>query len=100
MTRGMERLQAQLVACVEASTHGRSERIPEAGSLLWGFFLELTEARFEDRPLSFSEIDAWSRLTGNPLAPHHVRILRAMDFALLAAIRERAKAEAERAATR
>lgn len=62
-------------------------RIPEAGRLLWAFFIEISETRTYHaggpNPISHAEIDAWARLNRWPLEPHHVAILREMDGAFL-----------------
>jgi hypothetical protein len=57
--------------------------IPENGSHLWAFFLELNQARQERYLFSFQEIDAWMRLTGNRLLRQEIRIIKAMDVAYI-----------------
>jgi hypothetical protein len=61
--------------------------LPEAGAYLWGWFLELSGGRastgFSLLPISWSDLYAWTRLTGNRLEPWEVVVLRAFDGALL-----------------
>jgi hypothetical protein len=56
------------------------------------WFLELAAARgssgFGISPLSFTEIKAWSELTGRRLSAAEVRLLRALDAAFLQVHRE------------
>lgn len=52
-----------------------------------GWFAELSAARassgFAPSPISYGEIESWSRLTGRCPTPFEVRLLRALDNALL-----------------
>lgn len=53
---------------------------------LWRWFQELAATRqsgFGANPISFSEIDAWARLTRTRPAAWEVRALRALDNELL-----------------
>ena len=63
--------------------------IPPALEHLWAWFWQLRTANpsagFGPAPLSFGEMDAWQRVTGNRLEPWHVDTLLAMDAAFLAA---------------
>lgn len=91
---GMDRLQAQLAAAVAAQVEGRRRGpLPEAGRALWDAFCELAEARAHDggrpQPIAWAELEAWARLMRWPLEPAHVRLLRAMDRAWLAAAEAR-----------
>ncbi len=82
-----ERLQKQLVAALATHLAGGPLRIPEAGRLLWGWFIELHATRTYHaagpHPIAYAEIEAWARLNRWPLQPHHVDIIRAMDSAWL-----------------
>jgi len=53
-------------------------------------FLDLNAARtssgFGANPLSYREMESFSRLTGHPLAPWQVDLITAMDHAILAAM--------------
>jgi hypothetical protein len=57
---------------------------------LWHSFLELHQARggngFGPNALSFSEIEAWQRLTGRCLTPWELNVMLALDRAYLASI--------------
>lgn len=89
-----DRLRTQLVAAVTAS----KPRIPEAGRLVFRWYLDLSLARsygpHGPNPISYAEIDAWQRCSRMPVQPHHMDLLRAMDAAWM----ERARAEVRRAA--
>jgi len=54
---------------------------------LWFWFLELSAARgsngFGPNPLSFHDIEAWSRLTNTVIRPNELRALIALDHAYL-----------------
>lgn len=65
--------------------------LPEGGEHLFDWFLELSAARGAGMSgplgISYSELLAWSRLTGRRPAPWEVEILRALDAVFLAASR-------------
>lgn len=54
---------------------------------LWLWFCDLSSARtgsgFGANPISYVEIAAWARLTGNDPTPWEVSVLRRMDIAAL-----------------
>lgn len=79
----MQRMQKNLCATLNAILTGSRSAIPEGGQPLLAMFFQLSEARSwhgnGPNPLSFSEIEAWMRLTGTPLRPHHVETIRALD---------------------
>ena len=58
---------------------------PPAAAYLWQWYMEIAAARggsgFGPNPLSFTEIEAWSRLTGNRPGPWETGTLRAFDDA-------------------
>lgn len=60
---------------------------PEPGRDLWNAFQCLSTTRTYHaagpNPIQPTEILAWCKITGLPLAPHHVDILLAMDQAWL-----------------
>lgn len=95
---GLDRLEKQLVAALRAHLAGAPARPPEAGVLLWQAFIELDMGRTlhmsGPNPIAYTEIEAWARLNRCPLAPHHVRILKAMDATLVEHAATRAKATA------
>lgn len=83
-----DRLKRQLVGAVRKAHSGSSKPpIPEAGRLLWSFFVELSTARtgngFGPNPISHLQIAAWARLHRWPIHPHHIAIIRALDDAWL-----------------
>lgn len=54
--------------------------IPMAGRRVWGIFLELNATRgagMAPNPISFSEIEAYSRMRREPVRPFEVTMLRA-----------------------
>lgn len=79
----MQRLQKRLCATLSAVLTGSRPSIPEVARPLLAMFFQLSEARSwhgnGPNPLSFSEIEAWMRLTGTPLRRHHVETIRALD---------------------
>lgn len=77
------RLQQQLQTALRQTLSGGRPNIPEAGWLLWAFFVELSAVRegngFGPNPISHSQIEAWARLHGWPIRSHHIAIIRALD---------------------
>ena len=73
----------------EISLEDEEIPIPEDGLYLWFFFQELCGGRgnngFGPTALSWSDMEAWARLTSAPLSPYEVLTLRSMDAAFLAA---------------
>lgn len=68
--------------------------VPENGEYLWEWFQELSSGRgnngFGVLPLSWADMAAWARMTGNQPEPWETMILRSMDGAFLAAWKEAA----------
>lgn len=83
----MNHLKKHLCGAVTAALRGEKSRPPEAGLLLWNAFQSLTATRTYHaagpNPIQPSEISAWCALMRQPLAPHHVDALLAMDQAWL-----------------
>jgi hypothetical protein len=73
--------------------------VPFAGRRVWGIFHELNATRgagMGANPISFAEIEAWSRLRREPVRPFELDMIRALDRAYLecaAASREEANEE-------
>jgi hypothetical protein len=72
---------------------------------VWGIFLELNATRtvgMAPNPISYAEIETYSRMRREPVRPFEVTILRALDAAYLEAVRAKqgrtGKARGERAA--
>ena len=94
---------AAIARQVEADTGQWPEDIPEPPEIppeaenLWAWFWQLRTAQpsagFGPAPLSFGEMDAWRRVTGNPLEPWQAEVLLAMDAAFLAAQAKRGRQE-------
>ena len=63
--------------------------IPEDGLYLGFYFQELSGGRinsgFGPTALSWSDMEAWARLTSTPLTPYEILTLRSMDTAFLSA---------------
>lgn len=91
------KLQRQLIAALRDQLNGIRTPPPAAGSILWGAFNDLSARRSWNEhgpnPISYSEIEAWCRLTRTPLGPHHIAALVAMDSVLIEHSRERALAQ-------
>lgn len=68
--------------------------VPENGEYLWAWFQELSSGRGNNElgvlPLSWADMDAWARLTGNFPESWETAILRSMDGAFLAVCHEEA----------
>jgi len=65
--------------------------VPVAEQRVWSIFLELNATRtvgMAVNPISFGEIEAWSRLRREPVRPFELTMLRALDAAYLEAARE------------
>ncbi len=74
-------------------SHGATVKNPKllnTDQKYWSWFFDLHGARaYSDgvpQAISFTEISAWRQLLSEPVAPHHVKLLRKMDTAFLAAI--------------
>jgi hypothetical protein len=78
-----DQLNALLSAELRVHLAGQRPKIPEAGRLLWSWFVELAASRTYHmagpHAISYAEIDAWARLRGIPLQRHHIDTLRALD---------------------
>jgi hypothetical protein len=64
--------------------------VPFAGRRVWSIFLELNATRsigMAPNPISFGEIEAWSRMHREPVRPFELDMLRALDAAYLEAAR-------------
>lgn len=68
-----------------AKLHGPP--FPIRHAWLWSVFAELSQARtsngFGLNPISYTDIDAYRRVTSQRLKPWHVRVIRAIDDAFL-----------------
>lgn len=57
--------------------------VPWSGTRIWGLFLRLHEGRgggdFGPAPISYKAMEAFSAITGEPLRPWEVEIIRALD---------------------
>jgi hypothetical protein len=62
-------------------------KLPEAASYLWAYFLHLHRQRQISaggvQPLSYGEIEAWTRLMKQPLDPWELNTLLRVDNAFL-----------------
>lgn len=84
-------LSDRLVAALkwQLANPGRTDgpEIPWAGRRLWSIFLDLNAARGSNgwgpNPISHQEIESWAWLRREPVRPHELDILRAMDAAYL-----------------
>ena len=69
--------------------------IPEDGLYLWFYFQELSGGRinsgFGPTALSWSDMEAWARLTSTLLTPYEILTLRSMDTAFLSPNAEQPK---------
>lgn len=68
--------------------------IPWPGKRIWSIFLALNAARGSNgwgpNPITFQEIEAWSRLNREPVRPWELSILAAMDAAYMESANQRA----------
>jgi hypothetical protein len=72
--------------------------VPPEGEHVWGWFWELSHRRGTGpEALTFGEVAAWRRLTGQDVEPAEVEMIMAMDDAYLRAVREDQAAARERA---
>jgi hypothetical protein len=78
---------AQQGAGLQVEEDEEPPELPDEVAYLWQFWLELHAGRssggFGVNPLSYSDIQAWSALTDEPLDPWEVRALRAVDTVYL-----------------
>lgn len=81
-------LSRRLCAALEAHLDGGRALAPEGTSTLWNAFMALSRARScglaGPNPISYPEIEAYSRLMRLPFDPRHVEALVAMDQAWIA----------------
>jgi hypothetical protein len=67
---------------------------PDGVDYLWGYFTEIDRRRtsngFGMNPISYGELEAWTRLTGNTLSSFELEILDVFEEA---ALRHRNKIE-------
>lgn len=90
MTRGRQRMITQVSAAAASLAGGSTRvRVPEAGRVLWQWFLDLHRARSfhgaGPNPINFGEIHAYAMLAGLPLRPEDVAAIRAVDDAWISA---------------
>lgn len=72
-------------------------RPPREVSHLWDWFWSLSNRRQSGpEPLTFGEIQAWSRMTATPIRPEEVEMLAAMDDAYVSEVRKEQAAAMER----
>lgn len=67
---------------------GRTDgpEIPWAGRRVWGLFVELNATRtpgMSTNPISYLEIESWSRMRREPVRPFELDMLRTLDAAYL-----------------
>ena len=62
-------------------------QIPECLDYVWQWFIELNRTRssngFSMNPISYSEIDSWARVTGTPINPFEVQLIKDLDTLFL-----------------
>ena len=68
---------------------------PEGYLYLWDWFCELDAARagngFGSNPITFVDLEAWSRLTGRRFRPWEVDVIRSLDMAVMTMRAKRAE---------
>lgn len=80
-------VEALTVAALQAALRSRKRLppIPEAGRPAWAAFEALNSTRAwadgHPAPITFAEIEAWTRLQPLPPHPQTIEIVRAMDRA-------------------
>ncbi len=69
--------------------------VPWAGLRVWGLFLRLHESRggggFGPAPITFADMEAFQRVSGEPLRPFEVEIIHALDREWMKAVNNRAE---------
>ena len=76
---------------------GRNDgpEIPYAGLRVWGLFLRLHEGRagggFGPAPITYEAMEAFSAITGEPLRPWEIDIIRALEREWLKIVNDRDK---------
>jgi len=62
-------------------------KLPEGMELVWGYFIQLHNARtssgFGSNPISYSEIQAWNNLTDSGVTTMDVKIIKRLDIVYL-----------------
>lgn len=53
--------------------------VPAALAHFWQSFLRVHQARTADDPVAFSEVDAYSRLTGHDFTPDEIDLISELD---------------------
>jgi hypothetical protein len=92
-----------LIAYAEAVNTPRNKNdplpeLPQPLGYLWGWFLELSRARTEGQPITYPDIDAYSRLMDVRIQPWEAALIRRLDMEALAApLRRKALEEQENA---
>lgn len=70
---------------------------PEDGEHIWSWFWELSNKRHQGmngpQPLTYPDINMWSRMTGTILLREEIAILMQMDDAYIAAVADEHKAQ-------
>ena len=79
-----KRFRDGMLMALRQSLSGQSNvTVPAGGGLIWGWFIELSSARSwhmnGPNPITFIEIEAFSRLNLWDLKPHHISLIKAMD---------------------
>jgi hypothetical protein len=73
---------------------------PDQFEWLWIWFWELSTTRRQGPngpdPITYSDIEVWSRLTGNILLREEIAIIRQMDDAFLSSLTEEYREQRER----
>lgn len=79
----------------------RGPELPACVVYLWGWFLELHNARpsggLGPGAISYSDIYAWTLLTGNRPTKWDVEVLKQLDYAYLSHVAKAATAERSKA---
>lgn len=85
--------QERICEALRAQLADGKALLPEGAEVLWEAFQRLSLTRGMGPrgplPISFAEIEAYTRLMRMPLEPDHVRTILAMDEVLLEALRKR-----------
>lgn len=88
-----DRATERLCEILRAHLAGNPIALPEGAAPLWRAFCDLSEARSwhmnGPNPISWSDIAAWRELTGWPLEPRHVRVIRRLDQAWMESFHDR-----------
>ena len=61
------------------------DKCPDVIVYIWDWFLEISAARSENKPIPYSEIKAWADLSGVKISYNELQIIKMLDNLVLEA---------------